>query len=499
MKKMNRLFALLLALTLIVTLTVPVMATEGDTETVPTTGEYSITINTANEGHTYEAYMIFYGDLSGDTLSNIKWGNGVTHYDNTPVTPTVDATEVAKTLITPANAEAFAEKLTLSTEKKTFTYDETSKTYVVSNLPAGYYLVKDADNSQSGEDDAYTSYIIRVAGDAVASPKASVPTIEKKVSDINDSTHNPGSYDTHLDNADHDIGDDVPFHVHVDLGNNLDDYDTYKLVVTDIMSKGLTFNEDSVTVVLEGKTLAKVTDYTISTSAGKDDSTVIVFTFSDLHKSGVTDNDTLSIDYTAELNENAVIGNPGNPNTVYMEYSNNPNSEADMGKTPEDTVIVFTYKVDVNKVDGNDKALNGATFRLSKYVYGSSWVTVKEISGTDSSKFEFVGLDDGHYKLEETVTPSGYNTIDPIEFDVVANHVSGTLTELSGTDKAGTGHIFASNLTEGSLSTDVVNHAGATLPSTGGMGTTLFYVLGGLLVCAAVVLLITKKRMHAAE
>ncbi|MCI5484375.1 MAG: prealbumin-like fold domain-containing protein, partial [Clostridiales bacterium] len=132
-----------------------------------------------------------------------------------------------------------------------------------------------------------------------------------------------------------------------------------------------------------------------------------------------------------------------------------------------------------------------------------TWTTVKEFTVDETTtSFTFSGLDDGNYRLTETVTPAGYNTIDPIEFTVNAEHDvlsdNPALTSLSG--NATNGELtFTSNTTEGSLSADVVNNAGSTLPETGGIGTTIFYVLGGVLVLAAVVLLVTKKRMSGAE
>ena len=108
-------------------------------------------------------------------------------------------------------------------------------------------------------------------------------------------------------------------------------------------------------------------------------------------------------------------------------------------------------------------------------------------------------MDDGNYRLTETKTPAGYNTVDPIYFTITAEHDvlsdNPALTSLSG--NATTGELtFTPNTTNGSLSADVVNRAGVTLPETGGMGTTLFYVAGAGLVLVAVVLLITRKRMN---
>lgn len=225
----------------------------------------------------------------------------------------------------------------------------------------------------------------------------------------------------------------------------------------------------------------------------------------------------LQLVYKATLNEQSVIGSAGNPNKVYLEFSNNPNGEG-TGKTPEDTVIVFTYKVAANKVDGNDEKLAGAGFKLSKFDKESdSWKLVGyqnvkldargnpvetngryEVANATDTSFAWNRIDDGKYKLEEVVTPAGYNTIDPVEFDVVAGHANLTLSSLSGTKTTGTvgEYTFTANAAEGSLTTNIVNQSGTVLPSTGGMGTTVFYVVGGGLMAVAVVLLVTKKRME---
>ena len=175
--------------------------------------------------------------------------------------------------------------------------------------------------------------------------------------------------------------------------------------------------------------------------------------------------------------------------------------------TPDDTNIVFTYKTVFNKVDSSKNKVEGADFKLEKKVNGE-WVDVTNLGSgenkptktlTGGNVFTFSGLDDGDYKLTETVTPATYNTIEPIEFTITADHQiesdNPALTSLTGTD----GHEFTmtSDVTAGSLTADVINEKGSTLPSTGGMGTTLFYVLGAVLVLGAGVVLISRRRMEA--
>ena len=275
----------------------------------------------------------------------------------------------------------------------------------------------------------------------------------------------------------------------------------YYFAFHDKMEDSLDFEKDSVKVYVDG---TQITDgFTLSNTAHAFD-----LVFADLKTvAGVTAGSKITVEFTAKLNDTAVLGKQGNVNEAQLEYSNNPYSEQ-KGTTNWDNVIVFTYQVVVNKYanevkDGNLKT--GAAFKLEKLV-GQTWTLVKEFQADEStSTFTFKGLDDGQYKLTETVTPSGYNTIDPIEFTVTADHNvswegaerTTILTSLNGAPTEAGLITFTPSVDTGTLSTDVVNKSGSTLPETGGMGTTLFYVLGGVLVLAAVVLLVTKKRMRS--
>ena len=267
----------------------------------------------------------------------------------------------------------------------------------------------------------------------------------------------------------------------------------------DTQSSGLTFNPDSVTVYVgsEGNT---IDSQYYEVNANPVDDCTFEIVFENLKAvSGVTINpgSTIYVEYTSTLNENAVLGSAGNPNTMHLTYSNNPNGTG-TGQTPDDKVIVFTYQVVVNKVDPENMPLAGAQFTLEKYDADSAdWTSVGEatLSGEDTT-FTFTGLDDGQYRLTETQTPAGYNTIDPITFTVTAAHDETSdnpqLTSLSGNADTGT-ITFTPALPTGSLTTNVVNEAGAVLPSTGGMGTTVFYVAGAVLVLGAGACLVLRQ------
>ena len=498
MKHLKKLAGVLLALAMVFTLALPAFADE-------TT--YSITINNSAEGHTYEAYQIFTGDLSGTTLSNIVWGSGVSEAGQTALG---DAAAKAEALKTEADAKAFAKEVaSYLTTAASSANTVSDGNYVIFGLAAGYYLVKDQDGSLTGDNDSYTEYIVKVVSNTTATPKSDVPTVQKKVKDINDSTDD--AMTGWQDSADHDIGDSVPFQLKATLADNVSSYTTYKVVFRDTQSKGLTYNNDA-KVYIDGK---ETDGFTVTDTVNADGTTTLTVSCDDVKALGAGNSSVITVEYTATLNENAVLGSAGNPNEVYLEYSNNPNKSEkgnnETGNTPKDVVIVFTYKTIISKVTKNPDydpevegskeyiPLTGAEFTLEKYNKETDkWEAITVVKNDEGTTFTFSGLDDGNYRLTETKTPAGYNSIDPIEFTVTAEHDvlsdNPALTSLSG--NATTGELtFTPNTTEGSLSADVVNKSGSTLPETGGMGTTLFYVLGGGLVLVAVVLLVTKKRM----
>ena len=512
MKNIKKLASLLLALVMALSLAVTAFADDSTT--------YSITINNSTAGHTYEAYQIFTGDLATNeagnkVLSNIVWGSGVSEAGQTALG---DAAAKAETLKTEADAKAFAKAVApYLTTAAGSANTVTDGKYVISGLAAGYYLFKDQDGSLIGDNDSYTEYIIQVVGNVTATPKSDVPEVQKKVKDINDSTDTTKT--DWQDSADYDIGDSIPFQLKATLADNVSSYTTYKVVFHDTLSKGLTYNNDA-KVYIDG---TETNGFTVTA----DGTTTLTVSCDDVKALGAGNSSVITVEYTAKLNENAVLGSAGNPNEVYLEYSNNPNKSEkgnnETGETPKDVVIVFTYKTIINKVDSENNPLTGAAFKLEKLIKGKdgaadTWTTVKEFAVDETTtSFTFSGLDDGQYKLTETKTPAGYNTIDPIYFVIEATHgetadaptlktLNAYLTDANGNKqtemKDGDSvniDLGTVDLTAGSITTTVVNKSGSELPSTGGIGTTIFYVLGGVLVLAAVVLLVTKKRMSGAE
>lgn len=544
MRKVKKLLGLLLAAVMVLAMGVPTFAASGS---------YTLTISGASDGHTYEAYQIFAGDLSENeqTLSNVKWGDGVngeallaalkgTEEEPTAYQTCMTAADVAKVLESYENnsseMKAFADiagqHLTKTTSGTASAYNEDSKSYTISGLAAGYYLVKDKDDSVPGTD-AYTDFILKVVQNTTVTPKSDVPTVEKKVQEDDKYNQDGGYGNGYNDVADWNIGDAVPFKLIGTLPTNFADYDIYQYIFHDTLSDGLDLNEGSIKVYYASdkagtdKTEIPLGKYEVEApgTEGTDQCSFEV-AFADLTSvEGVTANKYIIVEYTATLNKDAEIGLPGNPNRVYLEFSNNPNSggEGDTGKTPEDKVIVFTYELDVTKVDGedDDKKLENAEFKLydenGKYVIVDAdgkvtgWADNEAGGSTLKSDknglFKVIGLDDGTYWLKETKAPDGYNLItDPIKIEIKATTVndqewtamegpSDALTALEikvtvgSTTTSGTG-----DTESGIVATDIENNKGAELPETGGMGTTIFYVLGAILVLGAGGLLIARRR-----
>lgn len=527
MKKMKKIFALLCAMIMTFAMAIPVSAAEKT---------YMITIQNNVEGHTYEAYQIFDGDLADGKLSNIVWGSGVDSTkllaalkaDTTIGTRFANATtaaDVAKALegLTKDSqtAQTFAAiaGANLTTAAGTSQYD--NSVYTIPGLAAGYYLVKDQDKSLDGDADAYTRFIVEVVGDVEAAPKSSVPSVEKKVQENAKYNQDGGYGEGYNDVADWNIGDKVPFKLIGTMPSTLADYTTYKYVFHDTMSAGLTYNGDAKVYLVNGATKTDITTAFTTTVNGQsfDVASANVKTIS-----GITTTSQIVVEYTATLNTNAVIGRDGNPNEVYLEFSNDPNQSgegAPTGQTPVDKVIVFTYELDVTKVDGADttKTLAGAEFKLQNAA--EQWVTVDadgkvtgwvgtEAAGStltsgDDGIFKVIGLDDGTYNLKETKAPAGFNTLaEPIKL-VISATTANNQSWAGTADMALTALTIqvgnATTVTNGDVSTGIVgttveNNSGSVLPATGGIGTKIFYAVGAILMIGAGVLLVTRKRMN---
>lgn len=492
MKHTKKLASLLLALVMVFALATTAFAAENAAISAP-----------EGSTRTYDVYQIFTGDLHEGVLSNIKWGKNGTGTVGKAVDQTIlDA-------LAAVNGKSNTEKLT---EIQKYVKLDSEKFGTVSNgnpltVPTGYYLIK--DNGPVNDGEAYSLYVVQVVGPTTISPKVGTTTSDKKVKDTNDSAAN--STTDWQDSADYDIGDAVPFKLSATIAQDYANYTHgYKLTFHDKEDTGLSFNKNSVKVYVDGTLIT--TGYEVVTE-GLTGGCTFEVRFANLKDiASVHAGSVISVEYISTLNNQAVIGSTGNKNTSHVTYTNNPNGEqaGENGKTPNDVVIVFTYQTIVNKVtkkpnydstvEGSEEyiPLKGAGFTLYKKNASGTYEAVgSELKGEDMTTFTWSGLDDGDYKLVETTTPAGYNTIADIEFTISAGHVDGDspyLNTLSGNVPSGTA-TFTAVVNDGSLSTDVVNNSGTQLPSTGGVGTTIFYVLGSILVIGAAVLLVTKKRM----
>ncbi len=501
MKYMKKFMALLAVLTLALTMAVPAFAET----TTPT--KYTITIN--NGTGNYAAYQIFKGDLHEKTLSNIEWGDNVTDEGRTKFG---NAADKAKTITTEADAKAFA------VEVAKYLTDPAAGTGTDSITVSGpgYYLIK---NTSVGEGEVFTDYILRVVGDVTVNPKSGKPTLDKQI------RHNEtGLWGVVGDNQ---IGDTVEFRTLTTVPI-VSGYTQYKYVIHDEMSAGLTSNvrsNEDVTIKVNDETVLDKKYYTVTvdgTNANK--FTVTVDVLNAIKDGKMVEGNTLYTYYTGILNEKAKVYNDGKQdNKAYLEYSNNPHDNTTTNKTPEKVVYDWTFKMGVKKVDGADGTpLTDAKFVLSKN--GNCSLGTIGDDGTPSTTTDLInliensdgsytvapagyngsvvnvmtagditinGLDDATvYYLYETKAPAGYNRLTAaVRFEITATYsdAGNNCTSVTAT---------VNNDVQSSVSVNVRNNKGSTLPSTGGIGTTLFYVIGGGLMAVAAVLLVTKKRMN---
>jgi len=378
------------------------------------------------------------------------------------------------------------------------------------DIAQGYWMFADVTELDGNE--ANSLVMVDTAGqDAITiNPKTALPTVEKKVKDIEDSEDDNIADNPWQDTADHDVNDVVPFKLTATLPHNVLNYESYQIVFHDKLSAGLTFKADSVRVLmyetkhkadvdtdLNDQTKDVTANFVIKTADTGDDCSFEVSCNNILAIEGVTKDTAFVVYYEATLNNNAVIGANGNPNEVYLEFSNNPYDDG-TGKTETDKVTVFTYKLVINKTDSHGHALEGAGFTLyKKDIHGTYTELGTELKGEGMTTFTWTGLDDGDYKLEESTVPAGYNKMSDVVFSISAEHseVAGvaTLALLDG------GLMGEGVPATGIIEKDIVNNTGTVLPETGAEGTFLLIFGGSLLVILAAVFMITRKKMSVYE
>lgn len=566
---MKKVFAILLAIAMLLSLAVPAMAEES----VKTHYEITITNSDAisSAGHVYSAYQIFTGvlDSTGKILTEIDWGQNfqgdaadafvaALQADTTLGEGEANlfygkstAKEISDIMGDSANNTAVMKKAIGKAATAVVTADDTKSEPIAkssqSNAPytisiplnmAGYYLITDTLSNPSAPNQDISDFIVQVVGDVTVEHKGSIPTMDKQVSETGDTYH---------DAIPAGIGETHYYRIIAELPDDYYLYDHYYLEFSDDMSKGLEFVEiDRVYVVhRQSNTRPELTEGTAGNQYTKEVTDLenggehLSIVIKDLKQAapGLTSEDAVVVIYKAKVTADAVADGSGIPNQATIIYSNNPNTDGKGESTPDET-NVYPINLNVVKVDGLDqtKPLNGAQFVLYRahstgaeshneyavVVDGkiSKWVHHYEsddccddkvthdseiqtegaatiLETKDGGKLSVGGLKPGRYNLKEIKAPDGYNALTEdviLSFSITVDEVTDTIATITG--KTNQGKIEFTPA-DANVTVTIDNYQGDTLPSTGGIGTTIFYAVGGLMVVAALVLLVTKKRMAA--
>ena len=535
-KAIKKLLAALLAVAMVCAMAIPAFA--DDTE------------EDLGKNHCYDAFQIFKGDVTGnDTdgfkISNVGWGSSIAHPNEFLAQLTKDSTIGGEfeTDFTAQEAAAVISQWSDS-DNNSIAFARCVCNYVYSDADsepvkrgghtngfeldeAGYYLIVDTSSFSSDANNdsyhAYNSFLLKVNKDhyhVQITPKVVKPTVEKKVYD-NDDNSTSGDNNGWGSSADHAINEEFKFRLIAKLpaseGRAYDYYKKYTVCFNDTLSNGISFDRlDKVEITNgDGSTPQVITDTHYKLDEGGLPSSFKlsiddVKTCVEDPEFNLNNGATITVTYTAHLNENAAVnGSAENKNSVRLQYSNNPRPDGEYlgytpNYTPESEVYVYTYQLNNTKYHDDDNPNNvlaGAGFRLYsgkdcteeqeiKLKKNTTDGTYSPYFGADAGdemfsdehgQFNVKGLDAGTYYLKETTTPADFTPCDVPPVIIKANH-KGNQVDLNGS----------------TLSTTIITKkaGGITLPSTGGIGTTIFYVVGGGLMVAAIVLLVTKKRME---
>jgi len=576
------------------------------------------------DSHTYNVYQIFTGDIGTNEegeqiLQNVKYG---ANFGDTGASVPKSVLDDVGT-----DARAYADSIIESLHGNPVAQLTSANNFKATGLATGYYLVVDTVTGSLADGDALSTYIVQVLADVSINTKKDVTSSDKKITsddhpatgeDAEDSPANPGiSEDGKVDNVS--IGDTVTFTITSKVPAHSTDYDYYYFIINDTLSNGLTFKE--ITSVKVGDTemkklgdegvAAEDAEYALYTGTDAGDHTFEIALLK--ANTAAFAGKTITVVYTATLNENAVIGGDGNLNTESVTYSNNPNETYDgsqdedkpgkpaststvpLGETPDSTTKTYTSVIKLQKLDQDGNALSGASFTIegdsinkivkntetfeaaadgtyyklktgayttdapqtedqmiaaptgatdgyvvaeadfegttitvggTKYrvvnegeapthilkkknseLYDSTTTlykktTTETVEETTEHKSQslavnpdgtlnFEGLGAGTYTIKETVVPSGYTKAQDITVVITFNNETKTFTATVN------GTATTADATTNLFPVNVVNVAGNVLPSTGGIGTTIFYILGSILVIGGGILLVTRKRMRA--
>jgi hypothetical protein rflaF_09327 len=426
------------------------------------------------------------------------------------------------------NARTFADLLYTSCKENLPTAIQMQDGVIDTGTP-GYFLIVGTTNNDKNQ--AITSAVMLTNTDPTGevTPKLDYPTLTKQIEHDELNTFGTVGDNQIGDIVNYKINTTMPDPKYVAYFDNEDGTNSYKYVIHDNMTKGLTFNANSVSIIIGEHELTAGTHYTVSTSCKHTSETdanktgfEIKFNLAKIIKDYPTfavKNAEITTTYNCTLNADALVATGANDttnhndNTSYLEYSNNPYVTSDTGKSPEVEVYDWTFAETVTKVDGENKGLAGATFLVYDVDPSSSGATALTFTkGTDetytidpngtepttitsvaNSGFVLKGLDDSKtYYVVEQSAPDGYTKAEARTFVLTSDYnkdgtVGTTLTKLEDDGKAD------DNTPDNNLT--IINTSGDKLPSTGGIGTTLFYIGGGCMVAVAGIFLITKKRM----
>lgn len=507
-KAIKKLLAALLAVAMLCAMAVPALAADDAAGAATTTGEGEITINNAVSGQTYTIYRIL--ELEYDQTNNAYRYTAVAAWNAFINTRSSDLkVDNATGTVTWVNSDKnnnssaiqnFADAAGKWASDNTIANDGSQKasgsTVTFTDLPLGWYLVV------SSLSNGAICSIGTTDKEVTINEKNGAPTVDKEVLEDSTNTYGKGN--------DADVGDTVTFRATI----KVTDGDPKNYVLHDKMSDGLTFKGiTSVTRTNAGTstsdTLNENTHYTLKQGAGVTVDPNCTFELA-FKENVLKPNDVVVVEYTAVINEKAVIGSTGNPNEATLEYKDGTRGTSSSTKT-------YTWKIDIYKYfqdsAGTKKPLKDATFVLYRQNSSNTpeyakisadkieWGTEKEqatpLTSDKEGKIAISRLDADTYYLEETKAPTGYNPLtSPIEIKIEHSTMNETSASATITYKQQGTEDSATNITSTENRVEVENKTGTTLPSTGGMGTTLFYVVGGGLMVAAIVLLVTKKRME---
>ena len=523
-------FAALAAATIMTVSAVAATSTFSVFATVESTNKIVITDNV--DGKTYVAYQIF--DQTSAT-NTIKWANGFAgdsfinalKNDITFNSKFANATTPADVASVISNKDNWSEKETAAFAKVAATYVDknggitavySEGKYTLNVTNAGYYLIIDKTD-YTGKDNANSAYILNVSGKLTVTPKVGKPKLTKE---IKHNEHGDSGWGVVGDNQ---IGDDVEFRITTTIPSEVQYYDTYTYTIHDQLSGGFDLNADSLSYVYLDENNVAVTVDTFAPvfhNNAVEKKFDVKFDIKDLLAKNpkIAKIETY---YTAKLNGKANVADMAvdttnyNDNTAYLTYSNNPQDDQgkENGETPKDKVYDWTFTLAGKKEDDKGNALAGAKFQLKRdnkvvslyQIDDNNFriATKKEIADRDKivdtivtvagGKFNIKGIDDTvEYTLEEIEAPADYNKADPTKIKLSTNYKQNTDGTTDGTTLNYLQISQDNNSGVDGNGVTVVNRKGSELPSTGGIGTQIFYVVGGAIVVCAGVLLITKKR-----